>query len=165
MDTGYHFAQTLGTRDAYEATRPIKIINMFAKQTVAEQDAEFGAKLHDRDPTACCAMRKVEPMNRALEGFDAWTSGMRRQDAPTRTSIGIVEYDAKRDLVKINPLATWTQVDVDSYIETNQVMLNPLRQLGYASIGCQPCTAFGTPDDPRAGRWAGSDKTECGLHI
>ncbi len=166
LDTGYHFAETLGTRDAFAATRPITLVNMLPKQTVAEQDTEFGAKLHDRDPDLCCAMRKVEPLNRALESYDAWISGMRREESATRADIDIVEYDAKRDKVKLNPLATWTQSDLDEYAVANGVLQNPLRQLGYTSIGCEPCTRAVAPgEDPRSGRWANNAKTECGIHI
>jgi len=165
LDTGYHFAETIGTRDAYAATRPINLINITPLQTVAEQDRRYGVKLHDRDPNQCCAMRKVEPLNRSLEPFDAWVSGMRREDAPTRADIGLVELDSKRTKVKLNPLAMWAQTDVDAYAAANSVLMNPLRQLGYVSIGCEPCTKIVEPgQDPRAGRWAGSDKTECGLH-
>lgn len=166
LDTGYHFAETIGTRDAFAASRPMNLLNIIPKQTVAEQDAEYGPQLHDRDPGECCALRKVEPMNRALGEFDAWVSGMRREDAPTRTDIGVIEYDAKRDMVKLNPMAEWTSEDVADYVATNHVLQNPLRQIGYASIGCAPCTRpVAEGEDPRAGRWAGKDKTECGLHV
>lgn len=165
IDTGYHFAETLGTRDAFAATRPLNLINVSPVQTVAEQDAEYGPALHDRDPNLCCSLRKVEPLNRALEGYRAWVSGMRREDAPTRADIGLIEYDAKRDKVKLNPLAEWTSEQVDAYARDHGVLMNPLRQLGYASIGCEPCTRpVAEGEDPRAGRWSGSDKTECGLH-
>jgi phosphoadenosine phosphosulfate reductase len=165
IDTGYHFAETLGTRDAYAATQDITLINITPVQSVPEQDAEFGARLHDRDPNKCCAMRKVEPLNRALSNYDGWVTGMRREDAATRAGIEVIEYDAKRDKVKINPLADWDGSQLDSYVKTNHVMLNPLRQLGYVSIGCEPCTKLVAPgEDPRSGRWAGTDKVECGLH-
>jgi phosphoadenosine phosphosulfate reductase len=165
LDTGYHFVETLGTRDAFAATRPMNLINITPVLTVPEQDAKYGPKLHDRDPNLCCAMRKVEPLNRALESYDGWISGMRRDDAITRADIGFVEFDTKRSKVKLNPLASWTQPEVDAYIEREHVMLNPLRQIGYTSIGCEPCTAISAVgEDSRAGRWAGSNKTECGLH-
>ena len=155
LDTGYHFAETLGTRDAYAATTDIKLLTILPVQTVAEQDAEYGAKLHDRDPNLCCALRKVEPLERALKPYTAWVTGMRREDAPTRTDIAVVGWDAKRDKVKLNPLAAWTQADVDAYVEEYGVLL-----------GCAPCTRAVAPgEDPRAGRWAGKDKTECGLHL
>lgn len=165
LDTGYHFAETLGTRDAYAAMLPITLRTILPRQTVAEQDAQHGPRLHDRNPDLCCAMRKVEPLERALSTADAWVTGMRREDAPTRTDIDIVGWDARRGMVKLNPLAEWTQADLDSYVEENDVFLNPLRQSGFASIGCAPCTrAVAEGEDPRAGRWAGRNKTECGLH-
>lgn len=165
LDTGYHFAETLGTRDAYDAMLPISIRTIYPRLTVAEQDAEHGPRLHDRDPNLCCAMRKVEPLNRALEEHDAWVTGMRREDAPTRTDITIVGWDDKRGMVKLNPIAGWTQDDVDRYAADQSVFLNPLRQSGYASIGCAPCTRpVAEGEDARAGRWSGTDKVECGLH-
>lgn len=165
IDTGYHFAETIGTRDAYAAIRPITLINITPVQSVDEQAAEYGPDLYQRDPNACCAMRKVEPLNRALSEYHGWISGMRREDAVTRTNIDIVEYDAKRDKVKLNPIAEWISEDVDAYVAEHNVLLNPLRQAGYASIGCEPCTRPVAPgEDPRAGRWSGSNKVECGLH-
>ena len=165
LDTGYHFAETLGTRDAYDEMLPIRIRTILPLLTVAEQDAEHGPRLHDRDPNACCAMRKVEPLNRALSDRDAWVTGMRREDAPTRTDITVVGWDDKRSMVKLNPIAGWTQEDVERFASEEQVFLNPLRQSGYASIGCAPCTRpVAEGEDPRAGRWSGQDKVECGLH-
>ena len=165
LDTGYHFVETLGTRDAYEAMLPIKIRTILPLLTVPQQDEKYGAKLHDRDPNSCCAMRKVEPLNRALSTRQAWVTGMRRVDASTRTDIGIVGWDDKRAMVKLNPIAGWTDDDVDRYVAEHGVFLNPLRQEGYASIGCAPCTRpVAEGEDARAGRWAGQDKTECGLH-
>lgn len=165
LDTGYHFAETIGTRDAFAATAQITLHTILPRQTVAEQDAEHGPRLHDRDPNLCCALRKVEPLERGLAPYTAWITGMRRQDAPTRTDIPVVGWDAKRGKVKLNPLATWTQQDVDTYATEHHVLLNPLRQIGYTSIGCAPCTRAVAPgEDPRAGRWSGQDKTECGLH-
>jgi phosphoadenosine phosphosulfate reductase len=165
LDTGYHFVETLGTRDAYEAMLPLRIRTILPLLTVPQQDAEHGEKLHDRDPNACCAMRKVEPLNRALSTHQAWVTGMRRVDAPTRTDNGIVGWDDRRQMVKLNPIAGWTDDDVDRYVAEHGVFLNPLRQEGYASIGCAPCTRpVAEGEDARAGRWAGKDKTECGLH-
>jgi phosphoadenosine phosphosulfate reductase len=165
LDTGYHFAETIGTRDYYADFTDIKLLTILPVRTVAEQDAEHGEKLHDRDPNLCCALRKVEPLERGLAPYTAWVTGMRREDAPTRTDITVVGWDAKRDKVKLNPLAAWTQADVDAYVEENHVVLNPLRQAGYTSIGCAPCTRAVAPgEDPRAGRWSGTGKIECGLH-
>jgi len=165
LDTGYHFAETMGTRDAVADVYQVNLITVLPKRTVAEQDAEFGPRLHERNPEQCCALRKVEPLERGLSPYTAWINGMRREDAPTRSDIRVIDYDAKRNMVKISPLAGWTQDQLDDYIETNSVLINPLYQDGYTSIGCEPCTRRPLPgEDPRAGRWAGFAKTECGLH-
>lgn len=165
LDTGYHFPETIGTRDAFAATTAITVHTVLPRQTVAEQDAEHGPRLHERRPDVCCALRKVEPLERGLAPYRAWVTGMRREDAPTRTDIAVVGWDERRGKTKLNPLAAWTQADVDTYADEHQVLLNPLRQLGYTSIGCAPCTRAVAPgEDARAGRWSGLDKTECGLH-
>jgi phosphoadenosine phosphosulfate reductase len=165
LDTGYHFAETLGTADAVEAAYPIKLLRMLPLQTVPEQDADFGVKLHDRDPDRCCAMRKVEPLERGLAPFTAWASGIRRDETPERATAKPVEWDAKRGKVKVNPLVDWTEDDALGYVQEHGVVTNPLLQLGYPSIGCAPCTAAVGPDGlARGGRWAGTGKTECGLH-
>ena len=135
LDTGYHFAETIGTRDYYAEFTDIRLRTVLPLRTVAEQDAEHGPRLHDRDPNLCCALRKVEPLERGLAPYRAWVTGMRREDAPTRTDITVVGWDAKRGKVKLNPLAAWTQAQVDEYVETHGVVLNPLRQAGYTSIG------------------------------
>ena len=166
LDTGYHFAETLGARDAIASVYDVNVRTMLPLHTVAEQDAEHGERLHQRDPGACCALRKVEPLARGLEPYLAWASGIRRDEAATRRDIGVVEWDAKRSKVKVNPLAAWTQDDVDSYIAEHGVLVNPLAYDGYPSIGCAPCTQRVAPgEDPRSGRWAGSAKIECGLHL
>ncbi len=166
IDTGYHFPETLGTAHAYEISRPLRLLTVEPVQTVAEQDAQFGPRLHERDPDLCCKMRKVEPLERTLAGREAWITGMRRVDAPTRSDIDIVGVDARREMVKINPLALWTEQQTQDYADSHGVLLNPLRGLGYASIGCAPCTRAVAPgEDPRAGRWSGTGKTECGLHV
>ena len=166
LDTGYHFAETIGTRDWVSGVMPITLVNVTPPQTVAEQDAEYGGKLHDRDPDLCCSLRKVQPLAEALAGYTAWGSGVRRDESPTRAGTRVVDWDAKRGMVKVNPLAAWTQEHVDAYIAEHQVPVNPLQEIGYASIGCAPCTRPVAPgEDPRAGRWAGRGKTECGLHI
>jgi phosphoadenosine phosphosulfate reductase len=166
LDTGYHFAETIGTRDWVSGVMPITLVNVPTAQTVAEQDAEYGAKLHDRDPDLCCSLRKVQPLAKALAGYTAWGSGVRRDESPTRAGTRVVDWDAKRGMVKVNPLAAWTQEHVDAYIAEHQVPVNPLQEIGYASIGCAPCTRPVAPgEDPRAGRWAGRGKTECGLHV
>ncbi|HEX8096173.1 phosphoadenylyl-sulfate reductase [Jatrophihabitans sp.] len=165
LDTGYHFAETLGMRDAVGAVLPVTVRTVLPLRTVGEQDAEFGPRLHERNPTLCCAMRKVEPLNRALAPYRAWASGLRRADSPSRAGTRVVEWDAKHDMVKLNPIAAWTDADVDSYVEENGLLVNPLLYDGYGSIGCAPCTRRLLPgEDSRAGRWAGTTKTECGLH-
>ncbi len=166
LDTGYHFAETIGTRDWVSGVMPITLVNVLPEKTVAEQDAEYGAELHDRDPDLCCSLRKVQPLAKALAGYSAWGSGVRRDESPTRAGTKVVDWDAKRGMVKVNPLAAWTQEHVDAYIAEHQVPVNPLQEIGYASIGCAPCTRPVAPgEDPRAGRWAGRGKTECGLHL
>jgi phosphoadenosine phosphosulfate reductase len=165
LDTGYHFAETIGTRDAVAAVYDVNVRTVLPLLTVEEQDAQYGKDLFATAPDECCAMRKVEPLNRGLQPYAAWVTGMRREDAPTRSDIPVVGWDAKRDKIKLNPLAAWTQADVNAYVEEHGVMLNPLRAAGYASIGCAPCTRpVAEGEDPRAGRWTGFDKTECGLH-
>ena len=131
-----------------------------------QQDAAHGERLYERDPNACCALRKVEPLARGLAPYTAWASGIRRDEATTRRDIGVVEWDAKRSMVKVNPIAAWTQTDVDAYVAEHGVLVNPLAYDGYPSIGCAPCTRRVAPgEDPRSGRWAGTTKTECGLHV
>ena len=165
LDTGYHFAETIGTRDWISSALPITLVNVIPPQTVGEQDLSFGPKLHDRDPDLCCELRKVKPLAQALAGYVAWGSGVRRDESPTRAGTRLVDWDAKRGMVKVNPMAAWTQDVVDAYITEHQIPVNPLFELGYGSIGCAPCTRPVAPgEDPRAGRWAGSNKTECGIH-
>jgi len=166
LDTGYHFAETIGTRDAVQATYDVKLVTILPTRTVAEQDTEHGARLYERDPDLCCALRKVEPLERGLAPYVAWASGIRRDETGNRREIKVVEWDPKRVRVKVNPLAAWSEDDVEAYIAENNILVNPLSQDGYPSIGCAPCTRrVATGDDPRSGRWAGSTKTECGLHL
>lgn len=166
LDTGYHFAETIGTRDAVAATLPVTVKTITPTLTVAEQDARFGKDLFARRPDQCCALRKVAPLADALVPYFAWASGLRRDESPARAGTRVVEWDAKRGLVKLNPIARWTQDDVDAYISANAILVNPLLSDGYASVGCAPCTRRVAPgEDARAGRWAGFDKTECGLHV
>ena len=165
LDTEYHFAETLGTRDAVAGTLPVNVITVTPEQTVAEQDARYGPRLYERDPDLCCALRKVAPLARALEPYHAWASGIRRDESITRQNVRVVEWDARRGLVKVNPLACWTQADVDAYAAEHGVLINPLVQVGYRSVGCAPCTRpVADGEDQRSGRWAGTGKTECGLH-
>ena len=165
LDTGYHFAETIGTRDAVAAVLPVTVRTITPAQTVAEQDASYGPRLFERDPDKCCAMRKVAPLEKALEPYRAWASGLRRDEAISRGNVRVVEWDAKRGMVKLNPIAAWTQDDVDTYIAENGVLVNPLLSDGYGSVGCAPCTRrLLEGEGARAGRWAGTSKIECGLH-
>lgn len=165
LDTGYHFAETIQTRDTVAATYDVNLITLTPRLTVAEQDARYGAKLHDRDPDSCCGMRKVEPLEEALQRYAAWATGLRRVDSLTRAEIPVVSVDERRAKLKVNPLAAWSDADVDAYIAKHHVVVNPLLHAGYPSIGCAPCTrAVADGEDRRAGRWASSGKTECGLH-
>lgn len=165
LDTGYHFAETIGTRDAVEAVYDIRVVNVTAEHTVAEQDELLGKDLFARDPNECCRLRKVAPLRKALQGYSAWVTGIRRVESPTRANAPLVSFDEAFGLVKINPLAAWTNEDMQTYIDANSVLVNPLVEEGYPSIGCAPCTAKPAEGaDPRSGRWLGSAKTECGLH-
>jgi len=165
LDTGYHFAETIGTRDAVEATLPVNLINITPVQTVAEQDATYGKDLFNRDPDLCCALRKVKPLEDALSSYDAWATGLRRDETRNRVIAPVIGWDDKKRKVKVSPLARWTADDVDRYIDENNVLVNPLQYDGYPSIGCWPCTRRVAPgEDPRSGRWAGTGKTECGIH-
>ena len=165
LDTGYHFVETIGTRDAVEAVYDVNIVNVTAEKSVAEQDELFGKELFAREPNECCRMRKVEPLSKALRGYSAWVTGIRRVEAPTRANAPLISWDKAFGLVKINPLASWTDDDMQAYIDDNSILVNPLVYEGYPSIGCAPCTAKPAEGaDPRSGRWAGTGKVECGLH-
>jgi phosphoadenosine phosphosulfate reductase len=165
LDTGYHFAETIGTRDWISSVLPITLVNVTPPQTVGEQDVSYGPKLYERDPDLCCSLRKVKPLAETLTGYVAWGSGVRRDESPTRTGTRLVDWDAKRGMVKVNPIAAWTQDVVDAYVAEHQIPVNPLFELGYGSIGCAPCTRAVAPgEDARAGRWAGQNKIECGIH-
>lgn len=165
LDTGYHFVQTLATRNAVIASYAADILTIAPHRTVAEQDAAFGPRLYERDPDLCCRMRKVEPLEIALASYDAWASGIRRDEGWTRHEVPVIALDKRRGKVKVNPLATWTQSEVDDYITENDVIVHPLLGAGYSSIGCEPCTRRIAPGErPRDGRWTHHGKTECGLH-
>ena len=165
LDTGYHFIETIGTRDAVKLVHNVNVINVTPEQTVAEQDATWGKDLFARDPDLCCALRKVAPLGKALVPYAAWATGMRRADSPARANTPLVAWDPARKLIRIAPIAAWTDEDVARYIEINSLMINPLLEDGYTSIGCEPCTSRAAKDDPRAGRWAGFAKTECGINL
>jgi phosphoadenosine phosphosulfate reductase len=165
LDTGYHFVETIGTRDAVEATLDVNLVTIGPELSVAEQDAEYGKDLWQRDPDLCCALRKVQPLQSALAEYDAWATGLRRAETHNRIIAPVVGWDAKKGKVKVSPLARWSDEDVERYIAENHILVNPLVYDGYPSIGCAPCTRRVAPgEDPRSGRWAGTNKTECGIH-
>jgi len=165
LDTGYHFAETIGTRDAVEATLPVNLLSITPVQSVEEQDAAYGKDLFARDPDLCCALRKVQPLERALQGYDAWATGLRRAETHNRVIAPVIGWDAKKGKVKVSPLARWSDEEVERYIAENDVLVNPLQYDGYPSIGCAPCTRrVAAGEDARSGRWAGTAKTECGIH-
>lgn len=157
LDTQYHFPET---RRYLEQVRDRYGLRMRVVRPRVAMDDRFRA-----DPDGCCAVRKVEPLERALAGRAAWMSGLRRVEAPSRADARVVAWDARRRLVKINPLAAWTDADVGAYVHARELPVHPLTGRGFPSIGCWPCTRAPHPgDDPRAGRWAGSGKTECGIN-
>ena len=165
LDTGYHFVETIGTRDAVEATLPVTLRTVRPEQSVEEQDATHGKDLYRTDPDLCCALRKVKPLNDALADYDAWATGLRRAETHNRVIAPVIGWDARKGKVKVSPLARWSDEQVERYIAENGVLVNPLVHDGYPSIGCWPCTRRVAPgDDPRSGRWAGTSKTECGIH-
>jgi phosphoadenosine phosphosulfate reductase len=165
VDTEFLFPETYATRDAVQEKYGIVPLGYRPKLTPEAQAAKYGDALWKTDPDLCCALRKVEPNQRALEGLSAWVAGLRRDQSETRREVAPVQWDAKFGLFKIAPLYAWTEKDVWRYVVANGVPTNPLHDVGYKSIGCTHCTrAVGEGDDLRAGRWAGSDKTECGLH-
>lgn len=166
LETGYHFAETHATRDEVARALPVRILDVKPKQTVAEQDAQYGEKLYQRDPNLCCQLRKVDPLNNVLKSFELWFTGVRRDEAETRTFTELVQWDEKNGLVKVNPLAAWTFDELIDYATEHKVPVNLLLSNGYPSIGCEPCTKpVAAGEDPRSGRWAGANKVECGLHL
>ena len=158
LDTQYHFAETLWF---VEEVRRRYGLNLKVMEPLVEPDNRW-----QRDVASCCGVRKVEPLNRGLAGKQAWITGLKRVDAPTRANAPIVSWDGQRGMVKLNPLATWTPLDLAVYAAEHDLPAHPLAERGYPSIGCWPCTqpADGT-GDARSGRWAGTGKTECGLHL
>lgn len=165
LDTGYHFAETLQTRDRVADLLDVTVVDVLPERTVSGQDADHGKDLFARDPATCCALRKVEPLRRALAGYDAWVTGVRREEGPTRSGTRLVAWDATFGLVKVNPLVAWSSQDMQGYAERHLLPVNPMLSQGYPSIGCAPCTRpVAEGEDARAGRWAGFAKTECGLH-
>jgi phosphoadenosine phosphosulfate reductase len=165
LDTGYHFAQTIDTRDAVSSAYDLNLIDVRPARTVAEQDAAFGPDLFARDPDLCCRMRKVAPLRAALAPYDAWVTGIRRDESPSRAASRVVSWSEADGRVKICPIARWTAGDVDAYVEEHRIVRNPLLSDGFTSVGCRPCTRRIVEGEPeRAGRWADFAKAECGIH-
>ncbi|MPY89680.1 MAG: phosphoadenylyl-sulfate reductase [Luteitalea sp.] len=165
LDTGLLFPQTYALWRTLESRYDLTIRAVRPRLTVEQQAVQHGPALWTRDPDACCAIRKALPLRTELAKFDAWISAIRREQTPARARARVVEWDAKFDVVKINPLAAWTKDDVWTYIDTHDVPVNPLHEESYPSIGCMPCTSPVAPgENERAGRWRGRAKTECGLH-
>jgi phosphoadenosine phosphosulfate reductase len=165
LDTGYQFAETLELREQILERYGIAVEFLRPAESVEAMESRFGGPMYGTNPDECCRIRKIEPLKSALVEYDAWISAIRRDQTPQRAKAGIVEWDSKFGLVKINPLANWTKRDVWNYIVENDVPYNPLHDRGYPSIGCWPCTRpVGAGQDDRSGRWSGFDKLECGLH-
>lgn len=167
LETGYHFREMYEYRDAMTAKYGLNLVNVMPKQTVAEQERQFGI-LNRTAPDQCCKMRKVEPLFNALEGYDVWFTGLRRVQSPTRANLAVQDVfplPSGKRIAKVSPLASWTDRDVWLFAKENEIPLVSLYEKGYTSIGCEPCTLL--PLDPsnlRSGRWAGR-KVECGIHI
>ena len=166
LDTGLLFPETYELWHRLEVRYGITIRGVVPDETVAQQAASHGAELWERDADQCCALRKVLPLERALAGFEAWITAIRRDQTEERASAQVVEHDRKFGLLKINPLVAWTHDDVWGHLYAHDVPYNALHERGYPSIGCQPCTSPIVPgENLRAGRWRSSAKNECGLHI
>jgi phosphoadenosine phosphosulfate reductase len=168
LETGFQFAETLAFKEQMTERLGLNVVDLVGHHTVAEQEAEHGPRLYERDPERCCDMNKGQPMFHALRELDAWITAFRRESSPTRATSPFVEQyelEAERWIVKINPMAGWTRRDVWAYLKDYDLPHNPLYDLGFSSIGCAPCTRMQFPGEPeRAGRWAGKSKWECGIH-
>lgn len=165
LDTGYHFPETLEVAEGVGKRYPNRLLGITPVRTRAQQDAELGPDLYRRDPSACCDLRKVQPLAAAKRPYEGWVTGLKRVDAPTRANTPVLEID-RTGRIKLNPLAAWTDEDVERFIADNDLIIHPLTRAGYPSIGCATCTArVAAGDDPRSGRWSGTEKTECGLHL
>jgi phosphoadenosine phosphosulfate reductase len=165
IDTGLLFGETYRLIEQIHQRYRLDLRMTQPERSVTQQAVAEGAALWQRDPNRCCQLRKVEPLRDALAPFDAWITGVRRDGAATRAAANLIEWSTKYSLVKLNPLATWSEQDVWRYIHKHTVPYNPLLDQGYRSLGCWTCTSRPTSEDPRSGRWAGFNKTECGLHV
>ncbi len=164
LDTGYHFPETLEVAEQVAARYPQKLVTALPTLDREQQDETYGTNLYRSNPTACCRMRKVEPLAVNLSPYAGWVTGLRRADGPTRAQAPALSLDATGRL-KISPIITWSLEDTEAFIADQDLIVHPLTTQGYPSIGCATCTLpVAEGDDPRAGRWAGNDKTECGLH-
>ncbi len=166
FDTGLLFPETYAVREKLLSRYSINFERIEPELTVEQQAAKHGERLWERDPDACCGMRKVAPLEQALQGMDAWVTGIRREQSTTRQNARKIELDERRGIVKVQPLADWTSRDVWRYIWRHNIPYNTLHDHGYPSIGCIPCTTAidGQGADERSGRWRGTGKVECGLH-
>jgi phosphoadenosine phosphosulfate reductase len=164
LDTGYHFAETLALRGLVSSSYDVNVVDVRPERSVEEQLELWGRDLFDSDPDGCCRLRKVLPLRRALAGYDAWITGIRRADSPRRAETPVLAWDEVNQVVKVAPLATWTREMAEGYLEDHGLPRNRLTELGYTSIGCQPCTSLPIGPDLRSGRWPGLQKIECGLH-
>lgn len=169
LDTGFHFKETLEFKERIVNMFDVKVVELHgAHASAAGQETEYGPRLYERDPELCCHINKVAPLQEALEEYDAWISGIRRDQSPIRSATPIIEAQllpSGNEVLKIHPLARWTSDDVAAYIREHDIPTHPLFELGYRSIGCQPCTrAVSASENERDGRWDGLTKTECGIH-
>ena len=164
LDTDLLFPETYELAALAEQRYGIPIQRRRPALSLEEQDRQEGPHLYARDPDRCCHLRKVTPLAETLRDYDAWISGIRRDQSNTRATVHLLEWNTRHNLVKINPLAFWSDRQVWTYIHTHRVPYNPLLDQGYPSIGCTPCTRPASASNPRAGRWVGFAKTECGLH-
>jgi phosphoadenosine phosphosulfate reductase len=169
LETGFHFAETLAFKQRLTEQLDLNVMDLIGDHTVESQAEAYGERLFERNPDLCCELNKVIPFNRALRKLDGWLTAMRRDSAWTRKETPIVDHyelEPGKHIVKINPIANWTRRDAWSYLKEHRLPHNPLYELGYASIGCAPCTRMVFPgEDERAGRWSGVGKTECGIHV
>lgn len=166
LETGYQFAETLALRERIKERYGIEVEYIRPEMTVAEYHEEHGGPLYRIRPDQCCHDRKVLPLRQAVVGYEAWISAIRRDQTSHRAVAGVVQWDPKFNLVKVNPLLGWTRTEVWRFVLDHDVPYNPLHDQGYPSIGCWPCTVpAGEGADERSGRWSGTTKKECGLHV
>lgn len=169
LETGFHFRETLELKERLTRELGLRVVDLRGETTPDEQAATHGPHLYERDPALCCELNKVRPLDRALARHDLWMTGLRRGSASTRARVPVVEDHRTaegHELIKVNPVAGWTHERARAYLEEHGLPHHPLYDLGYASIGCAPCTRALFPgEDERAGRWAGVDKVECGIHL